>query len=358
MCGGRSMRDIRVDSTRTASRVRRGRKGGPGSIPCASSKLDDLRGHGEAEPFVSVVTPVYNGADFLGECIESVLAQTYENFEYVVVDNHSTDATPEIAAGYVAKDERVRVVSPPEFLSQNDNFNFSARCAAQEAVYLKTLHADDTLLPECIAQMVSIGERHPNVGVIGAMRHVGATVDLIGVPPNVDFVPGRWLIRTQVLGGVYTTGTPSSTMLRSSVVRDRDPLYDPAYVHSDDALILSLLRDVDFGYHPAPLTRTRLHGKSNTSWTARVGTWIPDHLRLVLDFASDILDSSELDDAAGALERQYATLLARWTVNLKLAREAEVRRFHRRALHEIEQSCKRVGRPMARPLQLYARMLR
>lgn len=313
---------------------------------------------GRNEPYVSVVTPVYNGGTFLDECIESVLSQTHQNFEYVIVDNHSTDDTAAIAARYAASDERVRVVQPERHLSQTDNFNFTAFCAAKDAVYLKTVHADDALLPDCIERMVAIGERHPNVGVIGAMRFVGGdVVDLVGVPPNVESVPGRWLIRVQLLGAPYTTGTPTSTMIRSSVIRDRVPLYDPAYVHTDDALMYWLLRGVDFGYHPGPLTRTRLHAVSNTSWASRVGTWSPDHLRMVLDFAADILQPAELDDVAGALERQYALTLGKWTVNLKLVRDRDVFRYHRASLRAIEQSSRKVGRPMPRVLQLYARLL-
>ena len=49
------------------------------------------------EPFVSVLTPVYNGEDFLAECIESVLSQTHGNFEYIIVNNRSTDRSLEIA---------------------------------------------------------------------------------------------------------------------------------------------------------------------------------------------------------------------------------------------------------------------
>ena len=51
----------------------------------------------ESQPLVSVVTPFYNTADYLGECIESVLRQTYENWGYVLVDNCSTDGLSEIA---------------------------------------------------------------------------------------------------------------------------------------------------------------------------------------------------------------------------------------------------------------------
>jgi hypothetical protein len=206
--------------------------------------------------------------------------------------------------------------------------------------------------------MVAIGERHPNVGVIGAMRFIGDTrVDLVGVPPNVEFVPGRWLIRAQLLGAPYTTGAPTSTMIRSSVIRDQIPLYDPAYEHNDDALMYNLLRHVDFGYCPAPLTRTRVRPGSRSSWTSRVGTWTPDHLRMVLDFGPDILEPDELDVAAARLERKYERTLMKWTVNLKLVRDREVFHYHRTTLRAIEESSRKAGRPMSRVLALYARLL-
>ena len=61
-----------------------------------------------ALPLVSVVTPVYNGEEHLRECVESVLRQTYENWEYVIVDNCSTDGTAEIAAEYATPTTRIR----------------------------------------------------------------------------------------------------------------------------------------------------------------------------------------------------------------------------------------------------------
>ncbi len=310
------------------------------------------------KPFVSVVTPVYNGGAFLDECVASVLSQTHSNFEYVIVDNHSTDDTAAIAARYAAMDERVRVMQPERHLSQTDNFNFTALCVAKDAVYFKTVHADDALLPDCLERMVAIGERHPNVGVIGSRRYVGdGRVDLIGIPPNAEFVPGRWLIRAQLLGAPYTTGAPTSTMIRSSVIRDRVPLYDPSYEHNDDALMYCLLRDTDFGYDPGPLTRTRVHADSRTSWVSRVGTWTPDHLRMVLDFATDILSPAELDAVAGELETRYERTLLKWTVTLKLVRDREVFRYHRETLRAIAESSRRAQRQMPATLRLYARVL-
>ena len=58
--------------------------------------------HGQ--PLVSVLTPVYNGEDFLEECIESVLSQTYQNWEYLIVNNCSKDRTLEIALKYREKE--------------------------------------------------------------------------------------------------------------------------------------------------------------------------------------------------------------------------------------------------------------
>ena len=61
----------------------------------------------EATPLVSVVTPVYNGGKWLRECIESVIAQRYQNWRYTIVNNRSTDDTLEIAEHYARQDARV-----------------------------------------------------------------------------------------------------------------------------------------------------------------------------------------------------------------------------------------------------------
>ena len=61
-------------------------------------------------PLVSVVTPFFNTAPYLAECIESVLAQSYSHFEYILLDNCSTDGSSEIAAAYASRDSRIRLI--------------------------------------------------------------------------------------------------------------------------------------------------------------------------------------------------------------------------------------------------------
>src|SRR5262245_33443773 len=155
---------------------------------------------------VSVVTPVYNGGPFIAECVESVLAQTYDAFEYVICDNHSTDDTGSIVARYAREDRRIRVVRPDRFLPQIANWNLAVGHAAPASTYLKFVEADDTLAPSCLERMVALGDDNPSVGVIGSLRTVSnGEIDLDGVPPTTDLVPGAWLMRQQLSGGRYTT---------------------------------------------------------------------------------------------------------------------------------------------------------
>ena len=307
---------------------------------------------------VSVVTPVYNGGPYLAECIESVLAQTYPAFEYVICDNHSTDGTSATLARYASEDSRIRLVHPECFLPQIANWNFSASQASPGSAYVKFVHADDTLAPTCIERMVALAEAHPSVGMVGALRRVGeGEIDLDGIPPAAEVVPGRWLMRQQLTGGRYTTGTPTSTLLRYDRAFRTGTLYDPSYVHADDALAYRLLLDSDFGYVAEPLTYTRLHEASTTSWCDRVGTWLPEHFRMSLEFGPRVLSKGDVDRVARKWETEYALMLTKWTVTLKLIREREVLRYHRAALRLIERAADEAGQPLSRVLRAYARAL-
>src|SRR5438045_9676799 len=106
-------------------------------------------------PLVTVVTPVYNGAEYLQECIESVLAQTYTRWSYVIVDNASTDQTREIANAYAARDPRIRVLRNERFVRAIENYNIAFRQVAVDAAYCKVVAADDWLFPECLERMVA-----------------------------------------------------------------------------------------------------------------------------------------------------------------------------------------------------------
>lgn len=308
---------------------------------------------------VSVVTPVHNGGRFVAECIESVLAQTYTRFEYVVCENYSTDETPEVVMRYAHLDSRIRIVRPPRFLPLVANWNFAASRISGDSAYLKFVHADDLLAPTCLERMVEVADRHPTAVMVGALRRLGDdVVDLDGIPPTTEIVPGRWLLRRQLVGIPYTTGPPTSTLLRAVASARQGRLYDETYVHADDALSYRLLLDGDFGYVGEPLTYTRLHDASVTSsWCIRAGTWEVEHIRMALEFGSEVLTRDELERVVRRWERMYAVRLAKWTVSLKLARDREVREYHRTALERLEHAARSAGHVLSPPLKAYAMVL-
>ncbi|MEJ2116072.1 MAG: glycosyltransferase family A protein, partial [Gammaproteobacteria bacterium] len=112
------------------------------------------------QPLVSVVTPVYNGEIYLSECIESVLAQTYANWEYIILNNCSTDHTPQIIQKYADADKRIKIFTNDKLLPIMDNWNAALQNISPESVYCKIVHADDKLFSECLASMVQIGEQY------------------------------------------------------------------------------------------------------------------------------------------------------------------------------------------------------
>ena len=126
-----------------------------------------------AQPLVSICIPTYNGAAFIGEAIESALAQTYPNLEVIISDDGSTDATIAIAQSFQSQTSAdLRIILHRNYgLSQNWNF-----CISQaKGKYIKFLFQDDFLAPECIAKMVAVAEQHPKIGMVFSPR--GITID-------------------------------------------------------------------------------------------------------------------------------------------------------------------------------------
>lgn len=99
-------------------------------------------------PKVSIGMPVYNGEPFIREALDSLLAQTFTDFELIISDNCSTDATAEIIKEYVAKDSRIRYVPQSENRGAEANFEFVLNEAVGE--YFMWAAADDRWEPDFI----------------------------------------------------------------------------------------------------------------------------------------------------------------------------------------------------------------
>jgi glycosyltransferase involved in cell wall biosynthesis len=259
------------------------------------------------QPLVSVVTPVRNGERYIGECIESVLNQTYENWEYVIVNNVSTDGTLEIVREYASRDSRIRVVDNTESLPILRNWNHAMRQISEESRYCKVVHADDSLYPTCIERMVAVAEQFPNVGIVGSARLSGTRVE--PDPPitseSMVVLDGRSVGRSYLTGGPYIFGSPTTTLLRSDLIRSKTHFYNERNLHADTEVCLEIASRCDFGYLNEVLTFTRRHADSISSTVVSRVTTALHHYHVHTHFAPSFFDANEVDVVLRRAARSY-----------------------------------------------------
>lgn len=281
---------------------------------------------------VSVVTPTFNNAAHLEECIESVLAQTHGRWEYVLVDDGSADETVEIAESYAARDDRIRVEAHDGRLGVPGNWNRAMRAISDESAYCKIVHGDDRLFPECLERMVVLAEHEPRVGVVGAYRIDGSTVNLDGLPEDTTVFSGRDICRRTLLGELYVFGSPTSLLIRSDLVRARDPFYPEGSLHADTEVCFELLRDTDFGFVHQVLTFTRRHPDAVTSFAVRMGTYSPSRIEIARRYGPVFLSDADYERRLAAMVAEYTRFLAR---NPWRLREPEFRAYHGAVLRDL-----------------------
>lgn len=121
----------------------------------------------EAAPLISVVLPVYNGAPYLTEAIDSVLSQTFRNFELIIIDDGSSDDSAAVISSY--KDRRIRFI-------QQDNQGLSATLniliSLAKGTYIARQDQDDISMPDRFSKQVAFLEAHPDCGMVGTWASI------------------------------------------------------------------------------------------------------------------------------------------------------------------------------------------
>jgi glycosyltransferase involved in cell wall biosynthesis len=288
------------------------------------------------KPLVSVVTPVYNGAKYLAECVESVLGQTYENFEYIILNNNSTDETLRIAEGYKAVDRRVRVQSNDTLLPIISNHNRAFSLISPDSKYCKVVSADDWILPHCLEQMVDLAEGHPTIGVIGSYQLSGGGetwyVRTDGLPYHKSFMSGREICRAHFLTKLDVFGNPTSNMYRSDLVRRDKEFYPNQTAEADISAIYKTLRQSDFGFVHQVLSYERLHEVRITTTSENLNAYLSSELGDLLEYGPYYLTKEELEHRLDEMLDHYYEFLAISAVNF---RKADFWEFHRKRLKEL-----------------------
>jgi len=283
-------------------------------------------------PLVSVVTPFYNTADFLRECIESVLAQTYPRFEYLLVDNQSTDGSAAIAAEYAAKDSRIRVIRNAKFVGQVPNYNGAMRHVAPTARYVKIVQADDWIFPECLDRMVALGESHPAAAIISSYRLRGSEVCGAGIEWPTECISGRSVSRMQLLEGHFLFGSPTTLMYRSDLLAKREPFYSESSLHEDTELCYEVLANADLGFVHQILSFSRVGNNGNLT-AIETYFWTLLHSYMTLrKFGPVFLSPEELAKRMRPVRAKYLRILGE---NVLLGREQKFWHYHSEGLATV-----------------------
>jgi glycosyltransferase involved in cell wall biosynthesis len=285
-----------------------------------------------SNPLVSVLTPVYNGEEFLVECIESVLAQDYDNWEYHILDNCSTDRTAAIAQSYAARDHRIRVTLSTTFVNVAENHNRAFRLVSPESRYCKVVSADDWILPGCVRKMVQFGLAHPTVGIISAYQRSGKRIRWQELPTTVDVLPGREACRLSLLTGVPIFGAPTAFLYRSDLVRGAKPFFPSSQPHADTSACYEALQYCDFGVLHELLSVERVHDEQVSSKIEKVGAGALGFLEVFGQYGPRFLSAAEYETRKSEVFDRYYRYLGGSILKLE---KPEFWRFQRTRLAEL-----------------------
>jgi glycosyltransferase involved in cell wall biosynthesis len=223
-----------------------------------------------SKPKVSICLPVFNGADFLAGAIESVQGQSFPDFELIIVDDVSTDASGEIIQKYAARDDRIVFSQNTRRLGLFANYN--ACLALANGDYVKLFAQDDLLQANAIATMVDIFDKYPEVSLVTGGKiwidQNGRETKKILQFSQAVLIAGKEVVIANLIGLGNWVGEPSTVMFRT---KDIGGGFDCSYYHYGDIeywfrlLARGCLYYIDdvickFRRHEASSTTTNLSG--------------------------------------------------------------------------------------------------
>ena len=209
-------------------------------------------------PEVSVIMSVYNGAKYLRESVDSILAQTFHDFEFIIVDDASTDETPQILASY--SDERIRVLRNEHNLRQATSRNRAL--AAAFGRYIAVQDADDVSLQHRLETQITYLNNHPEVGLLGSTTiFMDWDGKELGIFPNpTSDLEAKWAMLDHNAFG------HTSVMFRRHFYEllGGYPENDQ-YCHSEDYVFcLKIAQNSKVENLPTPLVKWRAHAESTS----------------------------------------------------------------------------------------------
>ena len=287
-------------------------------------------------PLVSVVTPVFNGEKYLECCINSVINQTYTNWEYIIVDNCSTDLTLSIAKKFAIVDSRIRVICNEIFVGVIENHNIALKLISADSAFCKVVSADDFIYPICIQSLVETALQFESVGIVGSYQlsgnEAGWVVKWTGLSFGTTVISGRDICRTTLLGGKYVFGSPTSVIYRSDLVRTADNFYPNLTPQADVSAFYKYLADCDFGFVHQILSYERIHVESVGFQCQKISTHQPSLLQDLIEYGPVYLSRNELKTRIKKIIYDYYAIIAEGVFHFQ---NKEFVDYHKKRLQEF-----------------------
>ncbi len=245
----------------------------------------------EINPKVSVLMTVYNGEEFIKEAVDSILNQTFKDFEFLIIDNKSTDATVDIIKQY--KDEHINLVVNEENIGQANALNKGLKLAKGE--YIARLDADDISCPERLSKQVEFMEKNLDIGICGSwIETIGYDSGHIRKLPISPEEISVFLLFNNVIAH-------PSVMIRNNILRKNNLIYRSEFSPAEDYDLWERMSHITkIANIPQVLLKYRLPSKKvRESRDARKGNYANQISRRAL---SNLLQDSEADELLAILK--------------------------------------------------------
>lgn len=220
----------------------------------------------QKQPRVTVLSAVYNGERFLDEAIASIVAQSYADFEYILINDASTDSSPDILAQWAARDSRIRILHNERNINPSGALNRGLSEARGE--YIANIDQDDISYPTRLAEQVAFLDANPTVGVVGsqarAIDEQGAGDRIINYPTNPALA--KWVLFFQ------TPVIHSAAMMRRAIVEQVGKYSLRAWMAGDYELFLRIAKVAEISNLPTTLVAYRRSSTQVTSTSLRPQT--------------------------------------------------------------------------------------
>jgi glycosyltransferase involved in cell wall biosynthesis len=254
-------------------------------------------------PLVAVVTPVYNGSPYLTRTLACVQGQTYPNIVHVILDNASTDDTPDVirrAAG-----GRVPIVTErnSKTLQQVENWNAAVALTPAAAKYVKILCADDLMRRDCIERLVSVAESDQDISTVTAIDVFDDHIKPHGLPHGQYVFDGRDLGYLCLSGRVAWIPV-NHVFFRATPERLRQTFPTDVSFGFDANFFFNLLREGKAGFVDSPLFYTRYHSNNVTSGLVSDGRIIGRELDILQRYGALFIPPNELPSVRKAYFRK------------------------------------------------------